>query len=227
MVTGLRAGRRAEITHVAWDWNGTLFDDVGALIDSTIEAFEATGLPPVTAERYRRLHTQPIDEFYDRLIGAPQSPSSRRALHAAFHAAYARRRPFLSLSADTDAALGAVAELGMSQSVLSMHPHDRLISLIDRFGIADRFTRIDGQRGPDTGYKSGHLAAHLERLGVDGDNALVVGDSVDDAVAAREVGTRCVLYASGLHAAEVLADQGVPVVTSLREAVEFAAGDRS
>ncbi|MER6992450.1 HAD hydrolase-like protein [Saccharopolyspora hirsuta] len=219
------AGVRAEVAHVVWDWNGTLFDDADALIQSTIEAFEVTGLPPVTVEQYRRQHTQPIDLFYDRLFGAPVPPDLRSALHAAFHEAYSRRRPTLSLAAEAREVLGAIAARGLSQSLLSMHPHDRLTSLVDGFGITGHFARIDGQRGPDRGFKRAHLAEHLSQLRLAGDVVLLIGDSVDDAVAAKEVGTRCVLYASGLHATEVLAEQGVPVVTSLRAAIEHATGE--
>ncbi|MER7011691.1 HAD hydrolase-like protein [Saccharopolyspora sp. NPDC000359] len=218
-------GVRAEVAHVVWDWNGTLFDDVDALIQSTIEAFEVTGLPPVTVEQYRRQHTQPIDLFYDRLFGGPVPPDVRSALHAAFHAAYSRRRPRLSLAAEAHEALGAIAARGLSQSLLSMYPHDRLTSLVDGFDITGHFARIDGQRGPDRGFKRAHLAEHLTRLGLAGEGVLLIGDSVDDAVAARGVGTRCVLYASGLHATEALAEQGFPVVTSLRAAVRHAMGE--
>ncbi|MER7082321.1 Phosphoglycolate phosphatase, HAD superfamily [Saccharopolyspora kobensis] len=211
--------------HVVWDWNGTLFDDADALIQSTIEAFEVIGAPPVTVEQYREQHTQPIDVFYDRLFGAPVPPDVRSALHAAFHEAYSRRRPSLSLAVDAREVLGAIAARGLSQSLLSMHPHDRLTTLVDRFGITAHFARIDGQRGPDRGFKRAHLAEHLAELGLTAGDALLIGDSVDDAVAAKALGMRCVLYASGLHATEVLAEQGVPVVTSLREAIRLAIGE--
>ncbi|MDA3630456.1 HAD hydrolase-like protein [Saccharopolyspora sp. WRP15-2] len=218
-------GAQPAVAHVVWDWNGTLFDDADALIQSTIEAFEATGSPPITVDQYRRQHTQPIDVFYDRLFGAPVPPDLRSALHAAFHEAYSRRRPSLALAVDAREALGAITTRGLSQSLLSMHPHDRLTSLVDRFGIAAHFARIDGQRGPDRGFKRAHLAEHLELLGLASGDVLLIGDSVDDAAAAEAVGARCVLYASGLHATEVLAEQGVPVVTSLRAAIEFAGGE--
>ncbi|GAA2803171.1 HAD family hydrolase [Saccharopolyspora taberi] len=204
--------------HVVWDWNGTLYGDAEALIASTIEAFGTAGLA-LTPERYRRMHTQPIDEFYDRLFGGPVPDGTRRSLHAAFAAAYARRQPELRLSPGTRDSLRQTAELGLSQSVLSMHPHDRLLGLVVRFGIDGYFARIDGQRGPDAGYKAEHLAGHLRALGRSGHEVLLIGDSVDDARAAKEVGARCVLYASGLHAFDVLEAEGVPVVESLPAAL--------
>ncbi|MFG3256764.1 HAD family hydrolase [Streptomyces sp. NPDC048172] len=210
---------RDGITHVVWDWNGTLFDDADALIASTIEAFAREGLPPLTAERYRALHTQPIDAFYDRLLGRPVPEDRRARLHAAFHESYGRRRPALGLAPDARAALAEAARAGLTQSVLSMHPHDVLGTLIDRFALRPHLVRVDGQRGPDAGYKRDHLAAHLRALARGPGEVLLVGDSVDDARAAAATGVRCVLYASGLHALDVLRAERVPVVGSLGKAL--------
>lgn len=214
---GHPSGGPGAITHVVWDWNGTLFDDAQALIAATIEAFQTLELPPVTVERYRALHVQPIDAFYRRLLGPRATPDLLRRIAAAFDAAYAVRRSGLLLDGDALAALTETAARGLTQSILSMHPHHRLAELLDHFGIRDRFARVDGQRGPDIGRKSTLLKAHLEHLNLKGGQVLLIGDTVDDARAAREAGAHCVLYASGLHDPAVLAGEGVPVVASLHE----------
>lgn len=216
--------RHSGITHVVWDWNGTLFDDADALIASTAEAFARHGLPPVTPERYRALHTQPIDAFYDRLLGRTVPEALRAALHAAFHDAYLRRRPGIGLAPDALAALRTAARAGLTQSVLSMHPHDVLTELIERFALRPHLVRVDGQRGADAGYKRDHLAAHLGALGRPPGAVLLVGDSVDDARAAAAVGTRCVLYASGLHSPTALHAEGFPVTRTLEHALATALG---
>lgn len=208
----------APVAHVVWDWNGTLFDDAGALVDCTIEAFAAVGLPPVTADLCRRTHTQPISAYYAALAGRALSEDIQQALAAAFDRAYARRRSALLLASDALDCLERVSR-GRTQSLLSMHPHDRLMTLVAGFGIADRFARVDGQRGRDAGRKAQHLAEHLGALGAGGDRVLLVGDSVDDARAAAAVGARCVLVASGLHTVEALRAEQVPVGRSLSEAL--------
>ena len=47
----------------------------------------------------------------------------------------------------------------------------------------------------------------------------MIGDAADDAVAARHVGARAVLYTGGSHSRASLEAVGVPVVDSLQEAV--------
>jgi phosphoglycolate phosphatase-like HAD superfamily hydrolase len=49
---------------------------------------------------------------------------------------------------------------------------------------------------------------------------LVVGDALDDAAAAAEVGVPCVLFDGGSHPRSELEEAGVPVVGSLVEALE-------
>jgi phosphoglycolate phosphatase-like HAD superfamily hydrolase len=56
---------------------------------------------------------------------------------------------------------------------------------------------------------------------------VMIGDSVDDALAAASVGARCVLYSGGFTDAARLAEVGVPVVGSLAEAAVLAAATES
>jgi phosphoglycolate phosphatase-like HAD superfamily hydrolase len=70
------------------------------------------------------------------------------------------------------------------------------------------------------------MEAHLRELvavsGVEAARTVVIGDAVDDALAARHVGAGAVLYTGGSHSRSSLAEAGVPVVDTLAEAVEVA-----
>lgn len=211
------------IDHIVWDWNGTLLGDSGAIIDATIAAFAACGLPSVTAAEYRRRHTQPISEFYNRLAGRRLSDEEQARLLTCFHTAYGRRRKLVSLAVDAVEALSLWAEAGRRQSLLSMYPHDLLMPMVTGTGIGHFFARVDGTDGVDIASKAPHLSRHLKQLGVSPKRVLVIGDSIDDARAARACGAHSVLYHSGenaLHLREHFAEVGVPVVTTLRGAVE-------
>lgn len=217
------------IDHIIWDWNGTLLADGSALIEATIEAFVSAGLGPVSRLDYQTRHCQPIPAFYDSLIGRRLSGVEQGLLDTGFQAAYLKRRDGVVLTQDAIAALTEWRDAGGGQSLLSMYPHDRLVPLVRKFGIDPFFTRVDGMVGTESNRKAPHLARHLDRLSVSTDRVLLVGDSVDDARAARECGVSCVMYHAGpdsLHALDHFAELGVPVVESLREAVTLAK-DRS
>jgi HAD superfamily hydrolase (TIGR01549 family) len=213
------------VTHIVWDWNGTIFDDGGALIGATIEAFAAAGLGQVTIELYQRLHVQPISVFYERLAGRALSAAEQRVLDAAWRTAYEGYQESLRLAADALQALTRWTKDGGTQSLLSMYTHDQLLPLVRRMGIAHHFVRIDGWVEPSPNRKAPHLREHLRRLGLSGEQVLVIGDSVDDVHAAREAGAACAVYHSGptaLHDRAHFTDLGVPVVDSLVAAVALA-----
>jgi phosphoglycolate phosphatase-like HAD superfamily hydrolase len=215
-------GQAPAVQHVVWDWNGTIFGDSKALIDSTIDAFRDAGMEPITREGYQRHHVQPIPLFYDRLAGRTLSPAEQRLLDQHFQVAYLRRRETIRLTYDAVDALTLWRDAGGGQSLLSMYPHDRLVPLVEKSGITGFFSAVDGLVGEESGRKAPHLRRHLEKVGVSPDRVLVIGDSADDARAARECGAACLLYHAGedaLHAIDHFDDLGVPIVHSLTEAV--------
>ena len=216
---------------MVWDWNGTLFDDFPANVAAVAEVCGATGGPVVTAELYRRHFVRPITAFYERLLGRPLAPGEWERLNAGYFAAYRRQLASLRLVAGAEQALAAAAASGLSQSLLSMWEHDELVRLVRRFGIAERFVRIDGQLGSGGGRKEAFLSRHLRRVGalvgpLHADEVLVVGDSVDDARSAAGLGLRCVLVAGGPDAPEALRSTGGTVVPSVDDAVGAATGRR-
>lgn len=210
-------------THIVWDWNGTLFHDIDAVIGATNSAFEEIGLAPITLETYRELYCVPIPRFYERLMGRLPTDAEWLVMDEAFHRHYSEHRLACRLAEGVDLLLEAWQSAGRSQSILSMFGHDELIPLVRDFGIASRFVLVEGRTGPSGGTKSAQMVRHLATLQqVDPQRTVVIGDAADDAVAAREVGAHAVLYTGGSHSRGSLEAVGVPVVDSLAEAVELA-----
>lgn len=207
--------------HVVWDWNGTLFDDLHIVLEALNACIDEFGLGPIGLDDYRAHYTRPVKVFYDRLFGRPVSEVEWHRLDTLFHDGYRRLLGQARPHPEALAALAAVRAGGAGQSLLSMFPHDELVPLVDRLGLTSFFDRIDGLTGPPGDRKAAYLETHLAGLiaGLDPAAVLVVGDTPDDAAAAAHVGARCVLYHSGTHHRRELEACGVPVVTSLTDAV--------
>ncbi|GGU24851.1 HAD family hydrolase [Streptomyces violascens] len=213
--------------HLVWDWNGTLLDDNVAIIEATNAAFAELGLEPITLERYRDLYCVPIPRFYQRLIGRLPTDAEWLVMDAAFHQQYWARADACGLTEGAAELLAARRAAGLSQSLLSMAPHEHLVPIVRRHGITGHFVRVDGRTGPSHGSKAEHMVRHLTALRaadpeISGERTVVIGDAVDDAVAAAAVGAKAVLYTGGSHSRASLAAAGVPVVDSLAEAVTVA-----
>jgi phosphoglycolate phosphatase-like HAD superfamily hydrolase len=203
--------------HLVWDWNGTLVDDLSLVVDATNAALATIGAPPTTADEHRRDFRRPISAYYAHVLARPVTEEEFGRLDRAFHDAYQAGLADCTLTVD---ALDALDAWPGTQSLLSMWFHVNLVPTVRRYGLADRFTRVDGLRGNvGGGPKAEHLVPHLQALGVSGEDAVLIGDSVDDAEAAAAVGARCVLYAGGFTDPDRLRATGLPVAETLVEAV--------
>ncbi|MDH6110771.1 phosphoglycolate phosphatase-like HAD superfamily hydrolase [Kitasatospora sp. MAP12-15] len=211
-------------THIVWDWNGTLFHDMEAVLGASNAAFATVGAPPLTLERYRELYEIPIPRFYQRALGFQPSSAEWERLDAAFQQSYSQLSGGCGLTEGAVGLLSAWAAEGGTQSLLSMYAHERLVPTVEGLGIAEHFLRVDGRTGPSHGQKAASLVRHLAALGarVEPSRTVLIGDAADDALAALEVGAHAVLYTGGSHTRANLEPVGVPVVDSLAEAVELA-----
>ncbi|WP_317443670.1 HAD family hydrolase [Streptomyces collinus] len=210
--------------HIVWDWNGTLFHDNDAIIGATNAAFAELGLEPITLEQYRALYCVPVPKFYERLLGRLPTDAEWELMDGVFHRYYTEHRVRCGLTDGAAELLAGWRSAGHSQSLLSMYGHEDLVPLVRGFGIEAHFIRVDGRTGPSGGSKAEHMVRHLEALtgAVEPARTVVIGDAADDAVAARHVGARAVLYTGGSHSRASLESIGVPVVDTLAEAVAEA-----
>lgn len=75
-------------THIVWDWNGTLFHDMEAVLGASNAAFATIGIGPMTMQEYREQYEIPIPRFYQRLLGRMPSDAEWLRLDDVFHDRY-------------------------------------------------------------------------------------------------------------------------------------------
>jgi phosphoglycolate phosphatase-like HAD superfamily hydrolase len=207
-------------THLVWDWNGTLLDDLTLVVSSTNQAFAAIGGRSVDADEHRSRFRRPVAEFYAEILERAVDEEEFGKLDRIFHEAYRLGLTSMTLAADAKA---AITSWPGTQSLLSMWFHDELVPAVETYGLAGIFTRVDGLRTEVGGHlKAGHLAEHLAGLGLTGEQVVLIGDSLDDAAAADAVGGRAVLYTGGFTDPARLRASGRPVADTLLDAVEIA-----
>ena len=209
------------MAHLVWDWNGTLLDDVALVVAATNATLVRLGGRAVSIEEHRRDFGRPVAAYYARVLGRAVGDDEFARLDEVFHAAYRAGLDEATLARD---ARDAMAAWGGTQSLLSMFFHDDLTVLVRRHGLEAVLARVDGLRAVvGGGPKAPHLAAHLAAVGVVPGAAVLIGDTVDDAEAARSVGAAVVLYNGGITDEARLAATGAPVAATLVEAVALAA----
>lgn len=208
------------MTHIVWDWNGTLLDDLSLVVAATNESLATLGVGPVTPDEHRRDFIRPVQAYYELVAGRDITAAEFQALDRAFHDTYEVGVPTIEL---TEGVRELLSGYGAGQSLLSMWFHNQLVPTVDRYGLTAYFQRVDGLRGTlGGGHKAPLLRAHLDALGLRGEDVVLIGDSVDDADAAASVGARAVLYSGGFTDVERLRKVGVPVAGTLEDAVAIA-----
>lgn len=212
-------GIRAE--HVVWDWNGTLLADNDAVLAAVNRICHDFGRDAITLDHWRDTYSRPLKDCYERLLDRTLTAADWARIDLVFHDEYRSALPACGLADGVPHLLGSLRQ---TQSLLSMWFHHELVPKITELGLRDLFTRVDGLRAEvGGGSKAEHLAAHLDAQRLRPADVLVVGDVVDDADAARHVGARVVLVATGTSSRRVLERTGVPVADSIPEALTYLA----
>lgn len=208
--------------HFIWDWNGTLLDDLEVVIEAANVGLSEYGVGPIDEDVYRDHFTRPVRAFYDSLFGRPVTDGEWERLNHVFHVEYMARADRANLTEDAIDALDAVGADPGSQSLLSMSPQTWLEAIVERKGVRDRFSKVSGLSGETGGLKAVHMEGHIAALGLVPARTVVIGDTPDDATAAKHVGARVVLYDGGSHHLPLLQQTDAPVAHTLVEAVGIA-----
>ena len=189
-------------THIIWDFNGTIYDDVDACIKSANRLLGAHELPLVTSvEQYRSLFGFPIQDYYARM-GFDFDKVPYAVLAPEWMDYYFEYSADSTVYPDIPDVMDALHGMGVEQWILSATEVNMLRRQLESLGILSRF---DGILGLD------NIHAHSKKeIGVAWKNAnpdvraLMIGDTDHDAEVATAMGIDCVLVAAGHQSRERL-----------------------
>ena len=204
-------------THLVWDFNGTLYNDVFESIESANDLLAAHALPPIrSVEDYRALFGFPIVDYYRRLgFDFEKTPYAELAVE--WVAYYLERSKRSTIYPDVPDVLSRVKQAGISQLILSATERGMLERQVELLGIRPYF---DGLLGLDNIHAASKTALAREwRQRHPDAKVLFLGDTDHDVETAAAMGAECVLIARGHQSAEKLERLGVPLFADLRELV--------
>ena len=198
-------------THILWDWNGTLLDDVAWCMACINAMLNKRGLPALdTVEAYRAVFGFPVIDYYRR-AGFDFEKEPYVNLAAEFidrYYGYESRPNDSRLAVFPGAAetLSAFREAGVRQILLSASEMNYLLAQVNQFGMAVYFDEILGI--------SDIYAAGKTELGIGyirrekPEKAVLIGDTPHDLDVARALGVYCILVASGHQSKDALLSAG-------------------
>jgi len=201
-------------SHILWDWNGTLIDDVWLCVEIINGMLAQRGLPDLDAARYMEIFDFPVQGFYER-AGFDFSVEIFGSVTTEYNDEYMRRFGECRLQDGARELLRTCAASGLHQSVLSATEQSRLETMVTDFGLGAVLGRVVGQSNHHSTGKLQTARELVSSLGVPCSHVLMVGDTTHDHHIAEEIGIDCVLVSIGHHKREKLQDTGAMVLDGL------------
>jgi phosphoglycolate phosphatase-like HAD superfamily hydrolase len=208
------------ISHVVWDWNGTLLNDNEIVLAAVNEVCEGFGRPGLSWVEWQAAYARPMRVSYESVLARVLDDEEWARVDKLYHERYDALLHTSGLADGVPDALRQLAESGRTQSLLSMWFHTRLTPTVEQFGLTQYFTRIDGLAGEvGGGSKADSLIQHLEAQHLNPAEVVLIGDVVDDGMAAQAAGAQCILVTTGAMTRSALQTTGAPVTNSISEAL--------
>lgn len=189
-------------THLVWDFNGTLIDDVASDFGAANRLLKNHGLPEMkNVEEYRAVFGFPVADYYRRL-GFDFSKVPFAELAREWWADYSSRSETATLYPEILQILREIKARGIPQIVLSATEREMLQKQLAGLGIAEMFDEILGADNTHA-YGKADLARQWKEKHP---NAvpLMIGDTDHDAETARAMGADIILLSCGHQAREKL-----------------------
>jgi phosphoglycolate phosphatase len=193
---------------VVFDLDGTLIDTAPDLVASLNHTIAALGLAPVGYEDLTYLVGHGARTMIERackLGGHPLEPDAYPPLLERFIAFYSDgmpgdSKPYPGLIA----ALDRLKEAGITLAVCTNKMEGLAVPLLKKLGLDGYFAAISGGdtfavRKPD----GGHVLGTIARAGGDPLRSIMIGDSVNDILAARNAGVPSIAVPFGYSDVEV------------------------
>ena len=207
-------------THVIWDWNGTLFNDVEwcvKVINKMLGSRDFRLLSSVA--EYHGVFCFPVIEYYKK-IGFDFETEPFECLAEEYMALYhVGKTGGCRLDENAEFVLAEIQKKGIEQSILSASETSNLLSQIGEFDIVCYFDAILGLSDIYAKSKLDIGLDYIVKKRIK--NVLLIGDTEHDYEVARALGADCLLVAAGHQSKERLMACGAPVLDSLLQIVEY------
>lgn len=211
---------KKKYSHVIWDWNGTLFDDVDWCIEVINIMLAKRGIQTIqSVAEYHKAFCFPIIQYYIN-VGFDFDKEPFEDLAREYISLYhSGKSGNCKLHAGTEAVLANIKERGIEQIILSASETNNLLSQISEFDIADFFDEMLGISDIYAKSKIEIGLDYISRKNVS--NAILIGDTRHDYEVAKALGVDCVLIPNGHQSKDELLSCNVPIIDDISLVVEY------
>jgi phosphoglycolate phosphatase len=207
-------------SHVIWDWNGTLLDDVNwclKILNTMLAKRNKKTVGSVAG--YHAVFCFPIIDYY-RNVGFDYDKEPYEDLAEEFMELYlSNKTGNCKLHQNAVSVLESIKNAGIIQVVLSASKMSVLQSQMNEFDIIKYFDKLLGLTDIYAHSKVDIGLKYIKNESIE--RAVLIGDSKHDYEVAQAIGVDCILIPNGHQSRETLQSCGVPVLDDITDVVGF------
>ncbi|WP_310603994.1 HAD family hydrolase [Anaerosporobacter sp.] len=212
--------KQKNYSHIIWDWNGTLFDDVDWCIQVVNQMLSKRKIKTLDGILdYHKAFCFPIINYYKN-VGFDFSTQSFEELAKEYISIYhSDKTGNCKLHENVEQVLKSVKELGIKQVILSASEKSNLLSQMNDFKICQYFEEILGLSDVYAKSKIDVGLDYISREKVR--DVILIGDTEHDYEVAKALNAECIIVANGHQSKAKLKSLGVPVLDDVLHVLEF------
>ena len=183
-------------THVFWDWNGTIIDDLEINFSVINTLLSNRKKDIISLFQYRQAFTFPIKEFYGR-VGLPINDEQYEKLVSDYWALYKSKAKDIPLMIGVLEVLNMLEKNQIKQYVLSASDKKMVFDQMSVYGIRELFEDVIA---PQDGYALGKIELAkqwMSKQNISQFDILMIGDTLHDFETANAIGIDCALVDMG------------------------------
>jgi phosphoglycolate phosphatase len=212
--------RKKNYSHIIWDWNGTLLDDVEWCIAQINIMLKKRNIKTLTdISDYHSVFRFPIIEYYKKAGFDLEIEPFEILAKEYINLYHGEGSSSVKLHDDAEGVLKILKVNQISQIILSASEQENLLSQLRPFDIQHYFDEILGISDIYAKSKIEIGLDYLSRNCVV--NGVIIGDTMHDYEVSKAMGIDCLLVAHGHQSKETLSSCGVKVFNNLHEVLNF------
>jgi phosphoglycolate phosphatase len=179
---------------VAFDWNGTILDDVEGTLEANNRVLEHFGLPVITLEQYREHFRVPIRDYWIALGLDPEFfDQHSEEQEKVFLSNYEPQENKFHNRSGIKEVLEFLKDKGIEGIIFSNHIVPHIETQLERLGIKNCFTKIlarplHGRDHQLKRFKDGFLNNFVRTNNLKPDEVLVIGDTDEEVEIGKKYG---------------------------------------
>lgn len=186
---------------VAFDWNGTIFADTYAILESVNEIFKSVNLKSISLTTFQKHFDVPVRNTY-LALGIPKEIVKREAeLAKIFHSFYEIRVAKVRTRAYAKNLLAWLFKKNIKSIIFSNHIDEPIKKQLKRLKIEKYFSEVLANSYLETALKgrSKHekLLSFIKNNNLSAQEILLVGDTVEEIEIGKELGAITVAITHG------------------------------